>query len=318
MESTGIGWTDGTVNFWIGCTRVGPGCDGCYAAVLAFNRWGIKFEVGGERRPTQYAWTDPLKWDRMHREGVTHMKSGKNKDGTPKIIPVPVWIFCQSLADFLDNEADPELRKRAWAVIKATPHLRWQIVTKRIGNAIDMMPEDWGDGADYQHVGFVATVVTQAEADRDIHKLLELKRRGVKWVGLSIEPQLGLIDLTWVKMPGGKFQYANVLTGSMYAEASDGTTPWVLSSKCPTVDWVIGGGESKQGEHEAREYDLAWASKLIRDCDAANVPFFHKQTGHRATYRSVPCGFKGKGDDPSEWPAWLNVRQMPRIYDLAA
>lgn len=316
MESTGIGWTDGTVNFWIGCTPVGPGCDHCYAAVLALKRWGIKFETGGERRPTQYAWTDPLKWNRFHCEGVTHMKLGKNRDGSPKIIPVPIWIFCQSLADFLDNEADPELRKRAWAVIKGTPRLRWQIVSKRIGNALDMLPEDWGDGSDYQHVGFVATVVTQAEADRDIHKLLELKRHGVKWVGLSIEPQLGLIDLTWVKMNRRGTKFANVLTGTMYETSADGQV--FVVGPCPNVDWVIGGGESKQGEGEPREYDLMWGSKLIRDCDAADVPYFEKQTGHRATYNGVPCGFKGKGDKPEEWPAWLNVRQMPRVYDFAA
>jgi protein gp37 len=30
-ELTGIAWTDHTHNPWIGCTKVSPGCDICYA-----------------------------------------------------------------------------------------------------------------------------------------------------------------------------------------------------------------------------------------------------------------------------------------------
>lgn len=34
-EITGIAWCDHTFNGWIGCTRVSPACDRCYAASLA-------------------------------------------------------------------------------------------------------------------------------------------------------------------------------------------------------------------------------------------------------------------------------------------
>jgi protein gp37 len=33
-ETSAIEWTDSTVNFWWGCTKVGPGCDHCYAETL--------------------------------------------------------------------------------------------------------------------------------------------------------------------------------------------------------------------------------------------------------------------------------------------
>lgn len=33
-ETSAIEWTDATVNFWWGCTKVGPGCDHCYAETL--------------------------------------------------------------------------------------------------------------------------------------------------------------------------------------------------------------------------------------------------------------------------------------------
>lgn len=33
-ENSHISWTDNTFNPWIGCTRISPACDGCYAAEL--------------------------------------------------------------------------------------------------------------------------------------------------------------------------------------------------------------------------------------------------------------------------------------------
>jgi protein gp37 len=39
-ENSAIEWTDHTFNPWIGCTKVSPGCDRCYAETLATNRLG--------------------------------------------------------------------------------------------------------------------------------------------------------------------------------------------------------------------------------------------------------------------------------------
>lgn len=35
MKNTGIEWTDHTVNFWWGCTKVSPACVHCYAESVA-------------------------------------------------------------------------------------------------------------------------------------------------------------------------------------------------------------------------------------------------------------------------------------------
>ncbi len=37
-EHSAIEWTDHTFNPWIGCTKVSPGCDNCYA-----ERWDKRF-----------------------------------------------------------------------------------------------------------------------------------------------------------------------------------------------------------------------------------------------------------------------------------
>ncbi len=62
-EGTKIEWADHTFNPWIGCTKVSPACDHCYA-----EDWSKRFkgpEWGKERRRTSPAnWKKPLKWNR--------------------------------------------------------------------------------------------------------------------------------------------------------------------------------------------------------------------------------------------------------------
>jgi len=51
-DTSKIEWTDATVNFWWGCTKVGPGCDHCYAEDLnqfrGTGEWGPCTAVLGE------------------------------------------------------------------------------------------------------------------------------------------------------------------------------------------------------------------------------------------------------------------------------
>ena len=51
-EQTHISWADATFNPWIGCTKVSPACDGCYAEHLMANRhkrvqWGKPGQKAG-------------------------------------------------------------------------------------------------------------------------------------------------------------------------------------------------------------------------------------------------------------------------------
>jgi protein gp37 len=289
-ETTGIGWTDATTNFVIGCTKVGPGCDGCYAASLSMMKWGIMFEPGGMRRVTASGFIDPPRWQRKHDAGI--MEKPARNGG---VIKTPTWVFACSLSDFFDKEWPAEVRARAWAVIKACPSLRWQLVTKRSGLVECYLPDDWNGGKGYEHVGIIATMVNQREYDRDAEKLFNLYRLGVKWTGISIEPQIGAIKLGL------------------------------------HTDWVIGGGESKQDlyerndvgfiikkHHAARPYHLEWARDLIWQCRLAGIPYFQKQMGDNPhEYGGYTKRFgKNGGAILKDWPADLRVQEMPRIYDV--
>ncbi len=178
-ENSKIPWTDHTFNPWIGCTKVGPGCDNCYAERLT-NRfdpghWG----ASKPRRTSVDNWQKPRAWNRRAEKAAKRER-----------------VFCASLADVFDNEVDPEWRDDLFDLIRETPWLDWILLTKRIGNVAAMLPADWGDG--YPNVWLMITVVNQKEADRDIPKLLDVP---ATIRGLSIEPQLGpilfLLDYLW-------------------------------------------------------------------------------------------------------------------------
>ncbi|BEV44737.1 phage Gp37/Gp68 family protein [Afipia carboxidovorans] len=232
-ENSAISWCDHTQNFWIGCTKVGPGCDHCYAERdNARRKWVEGWGPGAPRRRTK-TWGDPLRWDR----------AAALMGRRPR-------IFCSSLADFFDNEVDPAWRTEAWGVIRCTPHLRWMILTKRIGNAAKMLPLDWP----LSNVGLLATVVNQAEADRDIPKLLATP---AMWRGLSIEPMLGPVDISH----------------------------WLTGHEGIGLDWVICGGES--GPH-ARPMHPSWPRSLRDQCAAAGVAFHFKQWGEWAPHKISP------------------------------
>ena len=178
-ETTAIAWCDSTFNPWIGCTKVGPGCDHCYAEALdKRHRWkgATHWGPGVERMRTAPSnWAKPLAWNKKAEA------SGK-----------PWRVFCASLADVFDNEVPEEWRHDLWRLIRATPALTWLLLTKRIGNVAKMHP-----GGDYPNVWIGATIVNQEEADRDLPKLLAVPA-AVRFV--SYEPALGPVD--WTKFPG--------------------------------------------------------------------------------------------------------------------
>lgn len=170
-EESAISWTDATFNPWIGCTRISPACDRCYAARDNERRkWVDGWGAGIPRRRTK-TWGEPIKWNR--KAALT----GK-----------PLRVFCASLADIFDNEVDPAWRVDLWQLLRDTPNLRWILLTKRIGNAKKMLPTDWP----FPNAGLMSTLENQEVWDRDIQKLMTTP---AAWHGVSAEPLLGHINI---------------------------------------------------------------------------------------------------------------------------
>lgn len=174
-EVSDISWCDATFNPWIGCTKISPACDHCYAARdNKLRKWVAEWGEAGkpptERKRTK-TWGDPLKWNR--KAAQTGYK--------PR-------VFCASLADVFDNEAPQAWRNDLWQLLRETPNLRWILLTKRIGNAPKMLPPDWP----FANAGLMSTLENQDVWDRDYRKLKVIP---AAWHGVSAEPLLSHIDI---------------------------------------------------------------------------------------------------------------------------
>lgn len=205
-EQTAISWADATFNPWIGCTKISPACDFCYAARDNERRkWVPGWGTGIPRRRTK-TWNQPRQWNRKAEETGYRPR-----------------VFCASLADVFDNEVDPAWRADLWELMRETPNLRWMVLTKRIGNAAKMLPPDWPFG----HVGLMSTIENQYVWDRDYYKLAWTE---AAWHGVSAEPLLGPIDM-------GRARPDWLITGGESGPSHRYTDPdWVrsLRDQCRT------------------------------------------------------------------------------------
>ncbi|MBJ9658948.1 phage Gp37/Gp68 family protein [Burkholderia gladioli] len=301
-ENSKIEWTDHTFSPWMGCTKISPGCDNCYAEAMMDTRlhkvrWGPR----GQRIRTSAAnWREPVRWNARHEEFFA--AHGRRQR-----------VFCASLADVFDNAVPAAWRRDLAALIEATPALDWQLLTKRIGNAaamlVDMFPAGTPD-----HVWLGATVVNQTEADRDVPKLLATPAR-VRF--LSIEPMLGPIDLLWPETlwPDGP---TRCCSGHECGCGGQPIDPWLIYG----VNWVIAGGESGPG---ARPAHPDWFRSLRDQCAEAHVAFFFKQWGQWAPGSNfpedvpIPSGerayFDGQDMDDNESVWNVGKRAAGRLLD---
>lgn len=269
-EKTGIAWTDHTFNPWWGCQRVSPGCVNCYAETFAkrtgHDIWGPA-KTTARRTFGEKHWNEPLRWN------TAAYLAGERRR-----------VFCASMADvFEDHPALPAERDRLWALIRMTPELDWQILTKRPENISRMLPDDWGNG--YPNVWLGTSVEDQQRADERIPVLLRVPA-AVRF--LSCEPLLGLVELTAVRNPHDDMLHC--LSGGIGYD-----------NRRPHIDWVIVGGESGG---QRRPMELDWLMAIVRDCRWSRVAVFVKQDN------------AFKPDQQGRIPDELWVREFPALERL--
>lgn len=189
-EKTAIAWTDHTFNLAWGCVKISPGCAHCYADDLAA-RYGHDVWGPGKARRTFGAkhWAEPLAWQRKAAaEGVRRR------------------VFCSSMCDnFEDHPTIAAELAKLWPLIRATPDLDWQLLTKRADRIAACLPADWGEG--YPNV----------------------------WLGVSIENA----DYTW-----RADRLRAVPAAVRFVSYEPALGPLAQALDLSGLDWVIYGGES--------------------------------------------------------------------------
>lgn len=231
--NTAIQWCDHTFNPWIGCAKVSTGCKFCYAEHQMDHRWNrVQWGPGKPRiRTTVANWRKPLTWN------AQALAEGKR-----------YRVFCASLADVFDAEAPQGWRRDLFALIEATSHLDWLLLTKRPGSVMHMVPGSWQEHFP-RNVWLGTSIENQAAANERIPILATIPA-SVRF--LSIEPLVDEVDL---------------LLGQL----------WGYSHPMTYVHWIIVGGESGHGAGAMKPW---WVERLEAQARTMhNIPFFFKQTG---------------------------------------
>lgn len=222
-KDTAISWTDHTFNIAWGCEKVSPGCANCYAERDS-KRYGQ--DVWGPKKPRRIFgdkhWAEPLKWNDAAANGGIRKK-----------------VFCSSMCDiYEDHPTIDSQRERLWDVIRQTPWLIWQLLTKRPERILTVTPwEIMGK----ENVWFGTSSENQHYWDERV-SLIRNVRSKVRFV--SAEPLLGPINPPF-------------------------------NDLC-NLQWVIIGGESgpkRRDDGSAFE----WIMDLAGDCLLAHVPVWVKQ-----------------------------------------
>lgn len=178
-ETTAISWADKTFNPWVGCTKVSPGCDHCYAEGWAKRSGRDVWGAGKARQHTAPAyWREPLKWNaQAESTGIR-----------PRVFP--------SLCDPFDAEVPREWKLEFDGLRFKTQSLDWLLLTKR-PNRIQGWDFDWFG--------------TSVESKDQLWRIDALRENGegARVRFLSLEPligDLGALNLTgidWV-ITGGE------------------------------------------------------------------------------------------------------------------
>lgn len=303
-----ISWTDATWNPVRGCSMAKGselgGCLNCYAARQAArnlpgmrspstgNAFAIQTDNGprwtGKVELIESKLTEPLHWRKPRR------------------------VFVNSMSDLFHENLPDESIDKIFAVMEMTPHITYQILTKRAKRQREYVSNRWrrvGSLLKEQgrrpldNVWLGVSVENQPTADERIPELLGTPA-AVRFV--SYEPALAEVDCErWMPKRCHGCQSCAFRRDHLIA---------------PGLDWIIAGGESGPG---ARPSNPDWFRTVRDQCQAASVPFFFKQWGeyHPLTstdgihgspfggHHMMRVGKKAAGAilDGREW------RQMPQI-----
>jgi protein gp37 len=247
-KDTKIEWCDHTVNLWWGCTKVHAGCDNCYA-----EKWSDRFRKkipsddentpptlepslwgeGVPRKRIKSAFPDLAKYQRQaEKEGENHkIFVGSMMDIFEKSKPL------SNPTEYEDSTGYLRMKLLGSIMEGQYPNLTFLLLTKRPSNINKYIPE-WWIARPPQNVYFGCSPVDQKTYNNFIKQMAKVG--GNKF--LSIEPQLGHIDLLGAKEAG--------------------------------IKWIIQGGESGPGK---RPFDLAWADSMREQCKELGIAYFFKQ-----------------------------------------
>jgi len=263
-DNSSIEWTDATWNPVVGCARVSPGCDRCYA-IREANRHQRTHAYGG----TVHRTPDGLDW-------TGRVRCLSERLGQPQRWRAPRRVFVNSMSDLFHDGVPDAFIAEVFAVMALAQQHQFQVLTKRHGRMRSLLASDV-----FQEAVTAALQPRQAGFARE---LLVWPLPNV-WVGVSVEDQ-HWADIRIPALLGTpaavRWISAEPLLGPIALAAG-----WLsqLRAARPGLDWVVVGGESGPG---ARPMHPQWVRALRDQCTAAGVPYLLKQWGEHVVEDQAP------------------------------
>ena len=163
-----IEWTDATWNPVTGCTKIGPGCDNCYAERFA-ERWrgiaGHPYEQGFDLRLWPSRLSQPASWKK------------------------PRMIFVNSMSDLFHKKVDRTYIDKVFDAMEAANWHVYQVLTKRSSLMRNYVSRRYGGSKVPSHIWLGVSVEDAAHTGRIEH----LRQINSEARFISFEPLLGPI-----------------------------------------------------------------------------------------------------------------------------
>jgi protein gp37 len=284
------------------CQKVSPGCKNCYAETITRRFW----PKDADRSFPGYTAAGVASGEFVLDEKTLLSVLKRRK---------PARVFWGDMTDLFQDCVTNEMLDRCFAVCALTPHLTHMFLTKRpermleyfshkvreglIGFQISQMhlartgiPVSEWSGLPMPNVILMTSAENQEQADVRIPLLLRMPA-AVR--GVSLEPLLGLIDLTQIPRP---FEFHQSPYGWM---------SWLSRQ----LHWVIVGGESGTGQG-IRMMEVGWAQALRDQCASSGIAFFFKQWGAFLPDRQNPLM---KGIAPATGGIKMGKHDAGRLLD---
>ncbi len=290
---TNISWATETWSPVIGCTKIGAGCQNCYAIGWAHRH------ANNPRMKDSVTFINPY-------EDLVE-PNGKNWTGEVSCIDArleiplhwkkPRRIFLPSMGDIFHEDVPDEFLDKIFAVMVLCPQHQFMVLTKRPDRMREFIcrsdarvmihavlwemfgPDTYGIAWPLPNVALGVSVSNQPEADASIPELLQTPA-AMRFI--SAEPLLGGLDLLQYLKP--VFRNCDLPCANKDDELErQGALSTIakaaheyMGSSQKFLDLVIAGGETGPG---ARPSHPQWFRDLRYQCAEAGVPFHFKQWG---------------------------------------
>lgn len=255
------GYKPETWNPIVGCSKVSPGCDNCYAEKMAF-RISQMLKSNAKENETYQAYKWVNGWDGKTAFNTDHIRK-------PLQYKSPRLVFVCSMGDLFHESVPNNWIDWVYDIIDECCTSIFIILTKRPERMKEYMEYRIRNNKTYGHswVWLGVTAENQEQANKRIPILLSIPA-AKRFV--SIEPMLGPVKLNSLIREEDNYAWVDDCLTGFKAHGAGG---WYANK----LDWVICGGESGS---KARPMHPDWVRSVRDQCKEAGTPFFFKQWGN--------------------------------------